>query len=478
MLTGRPQPVDALRQEADPGHPRPRLLRCSSRAARRPDLRWHDLRHTGAVLPADWRDARRARGALGHSTHEAALRYQHAAQRRDMEIAKRLSAMVTSKIPDPSVGNDSSMCDIRTMEAVRSAQELGERIREARIASGLQQGVLAKRVGMDRSALVRVESGERKVSAVELFGLAEALDFPLSYFVYKPEPAIVSKRSELSEDDGDATKARYRADALLQAFARDAEWLRVEGYLPMVDLPEFRFRSAEDARGAAIALRRQLKLRGPLDSLVAVAEEAGLYVRVTPAVREDGSSLTPLRGFGVALVSSYQEPGRRRFTVAHELGHHLLGDEYSSDIGVAASKDERESWIDSFAAELLLPRKELKREWSKLKDLSLRDRLVTLAAAYRVSWTSLIDSIRWAELLPGEELGPLRAQTPVRGEFIALLGTEPAEDVRAGSTGPVWRRAVMRAYSDGRLTRARTTELLAGGIAESDLPDVGREPLP
>jgi hypothetical protein len=32
---------------------------------------------------------------LGHSTQGAALRYQHAAQDRDMEIAKRLSAMVT-----------------------------------------------------------------------------------------------------------------------------------------------------------------------------------------------------------------------------------------------------------------------------------------------------------------------------------------------------------------------------------------------
>lgn len=64
-------------------------------AAGRPDLRWHDLRHTGAVLAA-------ATGAtlaelmnrLGHSTVGAAMRYQHAAQDRDAEIARRLSAMV------------------------------------------------------------------------------------------------------------------------------------------------------------------------------------------------------------------------------------------------------------------------------------------------------------------------------------------------------------------------------------------------
>jgi integrase len=60
--------------------------------AGRDDLRWHDLRHSGAVLAA-------ATGAslaelmarLGHSSVGAALRYQHAAQSRDREIAQLLS---------------------------------------------------------------------------------------------------------------------------------------------------------------------------------------------------------------------------------------------------------------------------------------------------------------------------------------------------------------------------------------------------
>jgi len=63
--------------------------------AKRPDLRWHDLRHSGAVLAA-------ATGAtlaelmarLGHSTPAAAMRYQHAAQGRDRQIAKLLSRLV------------------------------------------------------------------------------------------------------------------------------------------------------------------------------------------------------------------------------------------------------------------------------------------------------------------------------------------------------------------------------------------------
>lgn len=39
-------------------------------------------------------------GRLGHTTPGAALRYQHAAQGRDAEIARRLSALVDQKAPE------------------------------------------------------------------------------------------------------------------------------------------------------------------------------------------------------------------------------------------------------------------------------------------------------------------------------------------------------------------------------------------
>ena len=61
-------------------------------AARRPDLRFHDLRHTGAVLAAQTgATVAELMGRLGHSTPQAALRYQHAAQGRDAQIAAALS---------------------------------------------------------------------------------------------------------------------------------------------------------------------------------------------------------------------------------------------------------------------------------------------------------------------------------------------------------------------------------------------------
>ncbi|MBA3251461.1 MAG: site-specific integrase [Geodermatophilaceae bacterium] len=68
----------------------------------RPDLRWHDLRHTGAVLAAaTGATLAELMGRLGHSTPGAALRYQHAAQGRDAEIASRLSELAQAQLRRP-----------------------------------------------------------------------------------------------------------------------------------------------------------------------------------------------------------------------------------------------------------------------------------------------------------------------------------------------------------------------------------------
>nr|WP_206070212.1 tyrosine-type recombinase/integrase [Knoellia sp. DB2414S] len=71
-----------------------RVFYPARKAAGRPDLRWHDLRHTGAVLAAQTgATLAELMGRLGHSTPQAALRYQHAAQERDAQIAALLSKM-------------------------------------------------------------------------------------------------------------------------------------------------------------------------------------------------------------------------------------------------------------------------------------------------------------------------------------------------------------------------------------------------
>lgn len=68
------------------------------KAAGRPDLPFHGLRHTGATLAAQTgATLAELMSRLGHSTPAAALRYQHSARGRDAEIAGLLSKMAEVK---------------------------------------------------------------------------------------------------------------------------------------------------------------------------------------------------------------------------------------------------------------------------------------------------------------------------------------------------------------------------------------------
>jgi integrase len=66
-------------------------------AAGRDDLRWHDLRHTGATLAAHTgASLAELQQRLGHSTPRAAMIYQHASEQRDRELADRLEELINA----------------------------------------------------------------------------------------------------------------------------------------------------------------------------------------------------------------------------------------------------------------------------------------------------------------------------------------------------------------------------------------------
>lgn len=70
-------------------------------AAGRPDLRWHDLRHTDAVHAAQaGATLAELMARHGHSTSVAALRYQHAARGRGAAIAAKMSQLAQDGADD------------------------------------------------------------------------------------------------------------------------------------------------------------------------------------------------------------------------------------------------------------------------------------------------------------------------------------------------------------------------------------------
>lgn len=89
-------------------------------------------------------------------------------------------------------------------------KSLGERLREAREYLGFSQEEVATYLGVSRSALSNIESGQRKVDALELKKLAGLYKRPASHFTgeeaqdptYGEDIAhLARKASALSADD-------------------------------------------------------------------------------------------------------------------------------------------------------------------------------------------------------------------------------------------------------------------------------------
>lgn len=72
---------------------------------------------------------------------------------------------------------------------------MGARIAEARGRAGLTQSQLASAVSLDRSALAKIEGGTRRISALELSRIAEAVDERIEWFVIDAPQSIVSHRN-------------------------------------------------------------------------------------------------------------------------------------------------------------------------------------------------------------------------------------------------------------------------------------------
>jgi len=86
-------------------------FREARQAAGRPDLRVHDLRHTGAVLAAQTgATLAELMARLGHTTPAMAMRYQHAATGADQRIADKLDQLRASH---DTVGGGASQSLVR-----------------------------------------------------------------------------------------------------------------------------------------------------------------------------------------------------------------------------------------------------------------------------------------------------------------------------------------------------------------------------
>lgn len=362
------------------------------------------------------------------------------------------------------------MCDNRTVTLGDDWGTVGEQIRQARLGAGLSQDALGERVGLDRTMIAKIEAGRRRVDALELVRLASALAVSVDVLL-EPQPAVISRRQDLLTDDNETEVARgsQRVDAVLSAWLRDVRQVVEAGTLQAVAPLRYpgQVTSEDDARSAAHWLRAAHGLGDrPIETLMELCERSGQYLLVTD-LPADGASLVD-GDLAVAVVNRQGDPGRRRATAAHELGHTVLGDEYSSDLAVHLSRHDREGLINAFAAELLLPVTAFGAVTGG--EAATREGIVRLAAEYRTSWSLALRQAARAGWLDPETQRRWSQLAPTRAEFMDAVGWTPQPDLNAIRVPPGYSHAVMETWRRDLVSSNRAVELLHGAITLADLP--------
>jgi len=169
-------------------------------------------------------------------------------------------------------------------------------------------------------------------------------------------------------------------------------------------------------------------------------------------------------------VSRLSDPGRRRSTAAHELGHLVIGDEYSTDLGVHSSREERERTVDAFAAEFLLPTAAVLEIAGSSSMENARTALVRLAAVYRTSWSMVLRQAEQAKVI--DQRHRFASRVPTRAELMDAAGWIPEPDLEHVRVPPSVATAVMEAWRRGLITPRRASELTRGQIGADDLVSV------
>ncbi len=228
---------------------------------------------------------------------------------------------------------------------------VAQRVREAREEAGLTQAQLAKRVDKTQTAVSFWESGKRTPGLDDLIQLSDALKKDVYYFLPSTEMHMPV-----------ATMLRAVADRLASVELREAvERLLIDA--EALGLPQRRFeiRSQMPAHAANELLEAAVIMQPPVD-IQHLAELCGVQVLERPFPDALSGLVLEMRPGAIIGINSNHHANRKRFSMAHELGHHLLkhAERFHIDVNdgdLPGNDYQSERAANEFAAELLMPRR-------------------------------------------------------------------------------------------------------------------------
>lgn len=364
-----------------------------------------------------------------------------------------------SPSPGTTISLRASRCPLAVFASPDTvgAMDVGRRVREARTKAGLGLSDVARVLGLSASAVSRLETGKRSISAFELGLLHNAFGWdPRDLLGIERPRTKVEIAARLRSADGDASHAGKRAarlieiDALLDDLGMDPKARSLATFGPFLP-PLSETMAITHGERLAAEVRERAQLAGPVVDLFDLAEGMlGIDVLMCPLDGScDGIVATGAR---FALVVVDNSPGvigaRRRFTLAHEIAHALFDDVRNA---VRYENEEQDVLVelraDRFAAALLMPEDGLRATCgSQPSPVELVHAMVT----FGVSWSALRKRLEQLDVAVPAEFAELEPE-----ELFARAGRDmDLQNLKRGDADSSVRmpsrlgRRIRQAYQD------------------------------
>ncbi|HUR01953.1 MAG TPA: XRE family transcriptional regulator [Nonomuraea sp.] len=347
-----------------------------------------------------------------------------------------------------------------------------ERVLRLIEASGLTRRDFGQRIGLDESKMSKSLSGARRFSSVDLARVAELCHVTVDWLITGEEPPLAIAARTTGGKAGAALDAAKRYSTL----RNDIAFLGYhQPWQPSTHDPG-RGGYAEQGRDLAQDAFARVTRAGrsiERENLISLVEDV---FGVDVAVVELGTGFDGLAASSdevkLVVLAASHVPARQRFTLAHELGHLLAGDDQDIHLDrdvfdKAQAKDPSEMRANAFASAFLMPENLLRTAVtsSGLTDQAFAaltcDLMVTPSAlAYRLLHLRLIDA---------GTCDRYKVITSAKAAAMAGRGEEFARQVtEAGTPRPpgLLIRDTYAAYESGAATLRPYANLLGVDIDE------------
>lgn len=330
---------------------------------------------------------------------------------------------------------------------------VGARLKQARLLAGMTQRQLAAELRargfkITAAAISKYEKGKSFPTAQFMLLASSVLGVPGSYLLHEPETEVQWTAFRRHSGFG------KRKQEAVMAFASDLAELQVELHSLLYpdsppDLPApAKAKDYEDAEEIAGQVRAAWDVGNrPLDNLVQTAEDRGVIVI---GWSDDSGKFDGLSGwcgnYPVAVINIDRSADRKRFNLAHEIGH-LVMDTSQSSV-------DEEGLAHRFAAALLVPEEhafyELGRERRRLD----WGELMMLKRKYGLSMGAWIRRARDLQIISERHYEELNIERSSLGwrvrEPVEYLGDEEPLQLKL---------MVQRAVAEGLVSIDRMTRI-------------------